>query len=584
MRLPTLTRDDLRAGWLILVACLSVSMVVAAMAALNTALPDIAVDTGATSAQMTWIVDGYTLALAALLLPAGAIGDRLGRRGVLIVGLLCFGAASLAAIWVSDPTQLIVTRALAGAAAALIMPATLSLITSGVPEDKRALGISVWAAIAGAGAIAGFLITGVLLEFFGWHSIFITFAVSSVVAAGLCLTIGTSRDRNPGPFDVPGSVACVLAVTGVVFGLVEAPQRGWSDPLVLVCLVGGALLAVAFCLIEARRRSPLLDIRLFANRAFAAGSLSVAMQFLASFGAFFLLLQQLQLVFGYSPLQSAWALMPFVAGVGVFSLVGNWLAVRFHVLRFVLTVGIALAGIASVALGVTEHESYWGIAWQLGIFAAGIGLATAPSTTAIMSNTPLDNQGVGSAVNDTARELGAAIGIAVAGSIMAAGYTARIGPTAEMARDQLTAAGQQRIAAGDTAGGQAVLDQAATIAETIRRSLAEAIAVAERLSGQAAPLAERITEGARDAFVGPMNQGYITLGSVLIVSAAVLFWLAPRRVTEPSAEPSAEPAPAESAVETSAVDASVVDGSAAEASPISEQPLGSHDRREERLD
>ena len=165
--------------WLILVSCLGVSVVVAAMAALNTALPDIARSTGASTGQMTWIIDVYTLVLAALLLPAGAIGDRFGRKPVLLVGLAVFGIASLAAVWVDTPIQLIITRLVAGAGAALIMPATLSLISAGVPREKRPVAISIWAGVAGAGAILGFFVTGVLLNFFHWHSVFITFAASS---------------------------------------------------------------------------------------------------------------------------------------------------------------------------------------------------------------------------------------------------------------------------------------------------------------------------------------------------------------------------------------------------------------------
>lgn len=521
---------DLRSVWLIAIACAAVSMVVAAMAALNTALPEIAVDTGADSGQMTWIVDGYTLALAALLLPAGAIGDRFGRRGVLIVGLFAFAVASMLPIWINDPVQLVVTRVLAGAAAALIMPATLSLITSGVPEHRRAIGVSIWAAVAGGGAIAGFLVTGVLLEFFSWHSIFITFAASALLTALLSLTIGTSRDSNPGRFDIAGSVTSILAVTGVVLGLLEAPHRGWADPLVLVSLIGGIALAVAFVVLELRRTSPLLDVRLFTNRAFGSGSLSIAMQFFASFGVFYLMLQQLQLVFGYTPLQSAFALMPMVVGVGVFALIGNWIAVRFHALRFVLAGGIMLSGIGIVLLGTVEYDTYWAALWIIVLCAIGIGLATASSTTAIMSNTPTDNQGVGSAVNDTARELGAAIGIAVAGSIMAAGYSSRIGPVADNAQAQLTAAGEQRIAAGDPIVGQMLVQQAGEAAEYIRRSLAEATAVVERLSEQAGPLAMQIAVDAQNAFLEPMRQAYIVLGSVLMACAVALLWLAPRRV------------------------------------------------------
>ena len=525
-----MTRENVRAAWLILIACAAVSMVVAAMAALNTALADIAVDIGADSSQMTWIVDGYTLALAALLLPAGAIGDRYGRREILIVGLVLFAVASLLAIWTTNPTQLIGTRILAGVAAALIMPTTLSLITSGVPADRRSIAVSIWAAVAGAGAIAGFFVTGVLLEFFSWHSIFITFAASALLTALLCLTIGTSRDSNPGRFDFAGTTLSVLGVTGIVFGLLEAPHRGWIDALVLVALIGGIVLLGAFCLVELRITDPLLDVRLFTNRAFGSGALSVCLQFFASFGAFYLLLQRLQLVFGYSPLQSAFALMPMVVGVSVFALVGNWLAVRFDSLRFVLAGGILVAGIGMLLLGLVDYDSYPTLAGITAVVAVGIGLATAPSTTAIMANTPMDNQGVGSAVNDTARELGAAIGIALAGSLLAAGYSARIGTTSTLAHDQLEAAGRQRVAAGDTAGGQALLAQADEVSDRIGRSLAEATEVAHRLPSQAGALSRTILDGAQDAFVTPMNQACVVLGVVLLVGSAVLIWLTPRRV------------------------------------------------------
>ncbi|MCR8899068.1 MFS transporter [Gordonia sp. GONU] len=532
MRLPNYIRMDARSAWLVLVSCLSVSMVVAAMAALNTALPDIAIDTGADSAEMTWIIDGYTLALAALLLPAGAIGDRFGRREVLIVGLVFFGLASLAAIWVDGPTQLIITRCLAGAAAALIMPTTLSLITSGMPDGQRAVGISIWSAVAGGGAIAGFLVTGVLLEFFSWHSIFITFAASSAVAVLLCFTIGSSKDSDPGRFDIPGSLCSVLAIAGVVFGLLEAPHRGWADPLVLICLVGGILLAALFVFVELRSASPLFDVRLLGNRAFGSGSLSVAVQFLASFGMFYLVLQLLQLVFGYSPLQSAVALMPFVAGVGVFSLLSNWVAVRLDSLKYVIAAGALLSGAGLIALGLIPVDNYWTLAAILAVIAIGIGLASAPATTAIMSNTPLDNQGVGSAINDTAREIGAAIGIAIAGSMVAAGYESRIGPTADLAREQLTAAGQQQIAAGDPTGGQATIAQAEQAGTLIERSLAEATVVVDKLSAQSAELAQKIADGSRAAFDAPMEQASLILGGIMLVSSAVLFWLTPRRVVE----------------------------------------------------
>ncbi|WP_051198881.1 MFS transporter [Gordonia shandongensis] len=514
--------ESFRTGWLILVSCLAVSLVVAAMAALNTALPDIAKSVGADTGEMTWIIDGYTLVLAALLLPAGAIGDRLGRKPVLIAGLIVFGVASLAAVWVDTSLQLIITRFVAGAGAALIMPSTLSLISAGVPRERRPLAISIWAGVAGAGAIMGFFVTGVLLEFFSWHSVFVTFAASSAATLILVLTIGNSKDAAPGSFDVIGSATSVIAIAAVVFGLLEAPQRGWTDPLILVCLIGGVVLVAVFILVEKHRTSPLLDVRLFTNRAFSAGSLSVALQFLASFGVFYLLLLQLQLVYGYSALTSALALFPMVVGVGVFAMIGNWVAVRFHSLRIVLGAGIAIAAAGVLAIGIVDADVYWKLGIMLGVCAVGIGLATAPSTTAIMSNTPLDNQGIGSAVNDTARELGAAIGIALAGSILAAGYADRIGPTVDVTRDQLTAV------------DPSLADRAA---DAVSSSLAGAVEVVDALPADAAPLGEQITAGAHAAFLEPLQSACLVLGSILMAGALFLAWYSPREVIPADGKP-----------------------------------------------
>ncbi|GAC58003.1 putative drug resistance transporter [Gordonia hirsuta DSM 44140 = NBRC 16056] len=418
----------------------------------------------------------------------------------------------------ADPGELIATRFAAGVGAALIMPTTLSLITAGVPRHQRAIGVSIWSAIAGIGAILGFFATGVLLEFFSWHSVFITFAAAALVTLGLTFTIGSSKDADPGPFDFIGSITSVLAVTGVIFGLLEAPSRGWTDPLILATLIGGALLGVAFVVIEKRRTSPLLDVDLFGNRAFASGSLSVALQFFASFGVFYLILL-LQLVFGYSPLKSAFALIPMVIGVGIFALLGNWIAVRFHSLRFVLGGGIAISAAGVLAMGIFDVDQYWKLAIMLAVAAVGIGLATAPSTTAIMANTPLDNQGVGSAVNDTARELGAAISIGLAGSLMAAGYSSRIGPTAAAAREQLAPLG------GPEAAAQA--------ADGIERSLAGAVEVANQLPPQAAELTGFIRSGAEHAFLPPMQQACLVLGGVLLAGAVFLGWFSPRQVIDP---------------------------------------------------
>jgi DHA2 family multidrug resistance protein-like MFS transporter len=538
MQTPTAanaTRLDFATVWLVGVACAALSIVVAAMAALNTALPDIAPTLQASSNQMTWIIDGYTLCLAALLLPAGAFGDRMGRRGVLIAGMVVFAIASLLPLWVNDPTMFIATRCLAGVGAAMVMPSTLSLISSGVPEEKRPLAVSVWAGVAGIGAIAGFFVTGMLLEAFSWHSIFITFAASATLVAVLTCTIPTSKDSNPSAFDWLGSVTSAVAIAIFVFGLIEAPQRGWLDPMVLTALFGGIALACMFIWLQINGSRRLIDVKLFANRAFGSASFSVALQYVASFGTFFVILQRFQLVMGYSPLQSAVALLPLVIVMMASTLLGNWFAVHVN-LRSTLAGGIVIAGIGLISLGAFDNTEYWQVCAALCVMAVGIGLATAPSTTAIMMNTPEDNHGIGSAVNDTARELGAAIGIALAGSIVAAGYSTRIGETADAARDQVD---RTAAAFAGTEQGQQISAQADQMHEYISRSLPEAMAVSEQAAAQGQTgLAAQIAEGAQQAFLAPMGQATVILGGVLLAGGILLAWWVPNAITpEPVEQP-----------------------------------------------
>jgi hypothetical protein len=299
------------------------------------------------------------------------------------------------------------------------------------------------------------------------------------------------------------------------------------DPLVLVALVGGAALIVVFWFLQTRRDQPLLDVTLFNNRAFAAGSFSVMLQFLVAFGVFFVVLQRLQLVFGYSPLKSAVAMFPLVIVVMVFSLLGNWIAVKVN-LRAILAVGTFFMGVGVILLGVIDHTEYWTIAVSLIVMAVGLGVATAPSTTAIMVNTPADNQGVGSAVNDTARELVSALGIALAGSLLAAGYTKDVQSTADSARNQLEQAASQLQAGGQPEQAQETTAAAGTIGEHITRTLAEALQVAQGVAPRQPELAAQIADGAKQAFIGPMNTACIALGAVGMVGAVILAIVTPK--------------------------------------------------------
>jgi EmrB/QacA subfamily drug resistance transporter len=480
--------------WLLAVACLDVLAVIASMVALNAALPDIALETSATQTQLTWVVDGYTLVLACLLLPAGAIGDRYGRRGALLAGLVIFGVASVAPIVFDSPLQIIIARAVAGAGAAFIMPATLSLLTAAFPKSERNKAVGIWAGVAGSGAVVGFLGTGTLLHFWAWQSVFWAFAVASVALFALTCTIRSSRDPNRTPVDWVGGLLIAAAVAVFVFGVVEAPARGWLDPGVWGCMAGGIALAAAFGAVELRRTHPLLDIRLFRRADFAIGAIGITCLFAANFGFFFVIMQYLQLVLGYTALQTAFALVPLVVPVLILGASTHLWLPRLG-LRAAVTSGLALIAAGLLCMRtIAIDSSFLDLAWPLLIISAGIGLCTAPTTSAIMGAVPDDKQGVASAVNDTTRELGAALGIAVSGSVLAAQYHHLLSPVV------------------------------ATLPEALRgpalESLAQALAVAKR-SG---PMGAALTEQAQTAFLSAMDVS-MTVLSVALLAAGVFIGL-----------------------------------------------------------
>ncbi len=414
--------------WLLTVACFGVLLVISSMVALSTALPDIAIATSATQTQLTWVVDSYTLVLACLLLPAGALGDRYGRRGAMLAGLAIFAAASLVPAVLSDPVIVIVSRGVAGAGAALIMPATLSLITAAHPKDQRNKAVGIWAGVAGSGAVIGMLGSGGLLNFWSWHSIFWGFAGAALTIFILTLTIASSRDADAHPLDWRGALVIGGAVATLVFGILEAPARGWTHPLVVTSIGIGLLLGLAFGFVEVRQRYPLLDVRLFAVPAFATGAATITVFFLSMFGYMFLLMQYMQLILGYSPNKTALALSPIMGPMLLLSGLSFWYLPRLG-LRAVVFSGLLLIATGVICLlGINVGSSYWRAAWPMLVMSVGIGLCTAPTTSVIMTTAPDDKQGVASAVNDASREIGAALGIAVAGSILAAQYAKTLAP------------------------------------------------------------------------------------------------------------------------------------------------------------
>lgn len=445
---------------ILVVTCLALGTVVAAMASLNVALPDLARETHATQTQLSWIIDSYSLVFASLLLPAGALGDRFGRRRALLAGLTLFGAGSAAASLTTDPSTLIALRGVLGVGAALVMPATLSTITSTFPRAQRAQAVSVWAAVAGASALVGLFATGALLEGWSWRSVFLlNVALALVALIGTLLFVPESAEPQQPRLDIGGALLAVAGLVALVYSVIEAPTRGWADPVTLGGIGLGLVVLAGFVLFELRRANPLLDPRLFRNQHFAAGSLSIMLQFFVFFGFIFVMMQYLQLVRGDSALMAATSMLPMALTMVPVSRATPRLVARFG-FRGPWVAGLmAVAGGMGVLSLLDASSPYWLIATGLVPLGAGMGLAMTPATTSITDALPRSLQNVGSAMNDLARELGGALGIAVLGSLLSAAYRDHL--SLPGLPDHVADAARSSLAAAHAIGGP-VSDHATT--------------------------------------------------------------------------------------------------------------------------
>jgi len=487
-------------GVITAVVCLALATVVAAMASLNVALPDIARDTHASQTDLTWVIDAYSLAFASLLLPGGGLGDRFGRRMALIIGLVIFGAGSALALAATTPTELIALRAVLGVGAALVMPATLSTITSTFPPTERTRAVSVWAAVGGGAAVLGVLAAGALLVVFSWRSIFVLNVVLGGIAlAGTLRFVPESADPNAPRLDFGGAAIAVVALVALVFSVIEAPTYGWLAGRTIGGLGLAVLGLLGFVAWELRHATPLLDPRLFRNRQLATGSMSIFVQFFAFFGFTFIGMQYLQLVRGDTPLLAAVHVLPLAAIMVPTSRLAPGLTARYGT-RTVCATGLALvcAGLAIIAQ-VGTQTPYLLMAAGLVVLGAGMGAAMTPATSAITEALPLAQQGVGSAINDLSREIGGATGIAVIGSILTSTYAAKVNLTGFSPR----------------------------VADEVKRSYA----AASRLG----PLA---SHRAHTAFVSAMHVALLTgAGAVLVAAIATVVVLAGHRQTARLPEP-----------------------------------------------
>ena len=492
----------------------------------NVALPSLVTELHASDTQLQWIVDAYNLTFAALVLAAGNLGDRVGRKGVLLAGLVVFGLASLAGGLGSSPGELIAARAVMGIGAALIFPATLSLLTNVFTErGERARAIGLWGASTGVGIAVGPIVGGWLLEQFSWASVFIALVpIAALGAALVAVGVPTSRDPEAPPADRLGLILSSAAMALLVYTIIEAPSRGWGATLTIGGFVVTAVLFVLFIGQERRVRVPMLDVNLFRNLRFSAASAALTITFFSLMGFIFLITLYFQFLKGYGPLETGLRLLPVAITVGITSVVGTRLAVRSGTKLVVAGGLLSLAAGLAWAATSSETTEYTTIAATMIFIGGGIGLTSAPATESIMGAVSEAKAGIGSAVNDATRITGGTLGVAVIASIYASLYSSRL-------TDHLPAA----LPAG-------VADQA-------DRSVGTAFGASGQLAGSGQEgLAQALHDAASSAFFYGFETAVFAAAAIAAagaVMALVLIPAQPPAVSAVGAVASGQPAVAE---------------------------------------
>ena len=500
---------------ILLVLCLSLLVVVIDNTILNTALPTLARVLQAGTSSLQWITDAYTLCFAALLIPAGALGDRYGRRRSLLGGLAVFAVGSAIAAFAPGTGMLIAARVVMGLGAAFVMPATLSILNSVFPPKERPQAIAAWSAVAGVGIVIGPTLGGLLLSHFWWGSVFLINVPLVVVAvAGVILTVPETAEPGGHRLDLLGTVLIGGALFAIVDAIIEAPGRGWTGIVTLGEMAAGLVALGIFAWWELRIAHPLVDLRIFASRAFSAAAASVTVIFFALFGSLFVLTQYLQLVHGYSPLSAGLRALPFALAMAAMSPLSPILARRLGT-RLLIPAGMALMGLGLLDLSTAGvHTSYPPIALAVAIMGAGMGMVMAPASTIIMTTVPAHQAGAGSAINDTIREVGGALGIAIVGSLAAAVYRSRLAHVliARHAPD--------------------------LVVHTATSSVAAANVVGRQVGGASG---SELVSAAHIAFVNAMAIGVRVAAAVALVSAVAAIFALPRH-GQPTVDVAAQPA------------------------------------------
>ena len=481
----------------------------------NVALPTLVRQLDASTVQLEWIVDAYNLLFAALVLAAGNLGDRVGRKGVLLAGLVLFGASSFAGGLGNSPGELIAARAVMGIGAALIFPATLSLLTNVFTERRqRARAIGLWGASTGVGIAVGPIIGGWLLEHFSWPSVFFALVPFAAAAAMLvALAVPTSRDPEAPPADRHGLLLSTAAMSALIYTIIEAPNRGWAAALSIAGFVAAAVLLAAFVAWERHVREPMLDVALFRNLRFSAASGAVTITFFSLMGFIFVITLYFQFLKGYGPLSTGVRLLPVATMTGITSVLGTRLAVESGTKLVVaggmvcLAIGLAWASTSSTS------TSYLTIAGSMVFIGSGIGLTSAPATESIMGAVSAAKAGVGSAVNDATRITGATLGVAVIGSIYASIYASRLA---------------ESLPAGIPG----------SIADSAQRSVGTAFGIAAQLDAAGRPtVARQLHEAASNAFFDGFQIAVLVAVAITLVGAVAAAILIPSQPPQTACEP-----------------------------------------------
>ena len=484
-------------------AVLSLSMMIIGLdnTIVNVALPTLQGQFDASASDLQWIVDAYLLVFAAALLSMGTLGDRYGRKRALQGGLILFAGASAAVIFADSVNQLIALRVLMGLGAALIMPATLSIITNVFPREERGRAIGVWAGTAAIGIGLGPLAGGLLLEAFSWSSVFLINVPVAIAALLLGVwLVPDSRDPKPGRFDLLGAMLSATALLALVWAIIEAPSRGWTSTSVIAGFVAAALLGTAFIACERRVASPMLNLSFFRDPRFSIGALAISVIFFSLMAAIFALTQFLQFALGYSALQAGATMIPLALGLMLSATNSARLVARFGTTRIVAIGMVLLALVLSTTVLWTPALSVWVVTTWLFVLGLAMGSVMAPATDSVMGSVPPSKAGVASAMNDVTRQVGGALGVAIVGSLIGTIYTSQISDVA------------------------AALPPGVRV--PVESSIGGANAVAARLSSAAGA---DLTAAAADAFATALGYGLLVAAVVAFIGAGIVVWRLPAR-------------------------------------------------------